>query len=116
MCGILGVLSAAGSDAAVAAAALTRIRHRGPDDEGFLLADWRSGEYTPALSADSDPRLRLPHWNTLPGRSWPLILGHRRLSILDLSEAGHQPMSWRDGRYWITYNGEVYNYTELRKE
>ncbi|MBA2524303.1 MAG: asparagine synthase (glutamine-hydrolyzing), partial [Pyrinomonadaceae bacterium] len=43
-----------------------------------------------------------------------VALGSRRLSILDLSERGHMPMSTADGRYWITYNGEVYNYQELR--
>lgn len=43
-------------------------------------------------------------------------LGHRRLSILDVSNAGKQPMSYLDNRYWITYNGEIYNYVELRKE
>src|SRR3989344_4507132 len=42
--------------------------------------------------------------------------GHRRLSILDVSAAGHQPMSFAKGRYWLTFNGEIYNYLELKKE
>lgn len=45
-----------------------------------------------------------------------VTLGHRRLSILDLSNAGSQPMSYADGRYWMTFNGEVYNFVEIREE
>jgi asparagine synthase (glutamine-hydrolysing) len=43
-----------------------------------------------------------------------LVLGHRRLSIIDLSPSGHQPMAYANQRYWITYNGELYNYPELK--
>jgi asparagine synthase (glutamine-hydrolysing) len=46
----------------------------------------------------------------------PVGLGHRRLSIIDLSEQGHQPMGSQNSRYWITYNGEIYNFLSLRKD
>lgn len=45
-----------------------------------------------------------------------VALGHRRLSILDLSEAGKQPMTTKNGRLWVVYNGEIYNYLEIRKD
>jgi asparagine synthase (glutamine-hydrolysing) len=63
------------------------IRHRGPDDEGQHI----------------DPEVGL-------------ALGHRRLAILDLSPEGHQPMVSRSGRYWMVFNGEVFNFVQLRAE
>ncbi len=75
------------ADRAVIEAMTEALRHRGPDDGGIGL--W-------------------PHA--------PLALGHRRLAIIDPGPAGRQPMSWGDGRYAITYNGELYNYKELRAE
>jgi asparagine synthase (glutamine-hydrolysing) len=63
------------------------IRHRGPDDQGIYI------------SADQN-----------------VALAHTRLSILDLSPAGHQPMSIANDRYWITFNGEIYNFQALRSQ
>ena len=87
MCGIAGLLlhGRAGSDDddRRVRAALARLRHRGPDDEGVCT-------------------------------SGGMVLGHRRLSILDLSPAGHQPMLTGDGRFVCSLNGEIYNYLELR--
>src|SRR5262249_40747786 len=45
-----------------------------------------------------------------------IALAFRRLAILDLSECGHQPMPYANGRYWLVFNGEIYNYRELRAE
>ena len=77
-----------------------KIMHgRGPDDKGLLVHSRDRG-----WSTDDD----------LKGAD--TVLGHLRLSILDLSPRGHQPMSSADNRYRIAYNGEVYNYKELREE
>ncbi|HEY4954482.1 MAG TPA: asparagine synthase (glutamine-hydrolyzing) [Gemmatimonadaceae bacterium] len=90
MCGIAGAFAPL-----AVADSVTRmtnaLHHRGPDDVGFadLLAD--NGRVAGTF-------------------------GHRRLSILDLSMAGHQPMLSRDGRYCLSYNGEIYNFRELRSE
>jgi asparagine synthase (glutamine-hydrolysing) len=71
------------------------LHHRGPDDTGL-------------------DTFVIPRDNDLPPGS--LSLGHTRLSIIDLSSAGHQPMYSGDGRYTIIFNGEIYNYRELRTE
>jgi asparagine synthase (glutamine-hydrolysing) len=69
--------------------------HRGPDDEGIYVSRATDGGATQQ-----------------PGVGF----GHQRLSIIDLSDAGRQPMSNEDGTIWITYNGEIYNYRELADE
>jgi asparagine synthase (glutamine-hydrolysing) len=118
MCGIVGFCATSGASVDVAALerAVTRIRHRGPDDEGYMLFDAASGSTVAARGRDTDPSLDLPAVAASGSARWSLGLGHRRLSIIDLSSAGHQPMASPDGRQWITYNGEIYNYRELRTE
>lgn len=87
--------------------------HRGRDDEGFLAVDFESGQAYPLTGKDSKVQgMRVDEFH----RPVHLFLGHRRLSIIDLSSAGHQPMCNEDGSLWIIYNGEVYNYLEVRKE
>jgi asparagine synthase (glutamine-hydrolysing) len=115
MCAIAGLLACTGR--------LQHIRrmtslmgHRGPDGEGFLFAGpggTRSSGSTTVSPEGPSPQA-VSQAGTLASSEW-LALGHRRLAILDLSPLGHQPMSYR-GRFWIVYNGEVYNYLELRAE
>jgi asparagine synthase (glutamine-hydrolysing) len=89
MCGICGYIGRSDEQAVVA---MTRLMaHRGPDGEGVRCFPSVDG-------------------------SVPAALGHRRLSIIDPTPRGAQPMSYADGRYWITYNGELYNFKQLRKD
>lgn len=116
MCGIFGVWQRDGRqiDAAAVVRATRAIRHRGPDDEGYLLANTRLGTAVAAAGDETTAELRLPRIESGPASD--LAFGFRRLSILDLSPAGHQPMVSEDGRYWLIFNGEIYNYVELRGE
>lgn len=90
MCGIYGYVSSRGG---IQPEILRRmgdtLRHRGPDDEG----EW------------------IQHSEELA-----VALGHKRLSIIDLTSAAKQPISDEDGKIWLTYNGEIYNFRELRSE
>jgi asparagine synthase (glutamine-hydrolysing) len=90
MCGLAGAWQWADATADIRRDTIARmagtLTHRGPDDAGIALEDGGLG------------------------------LGFRRLSIIDLSEAGHQPMTSASGRFVITYNGEIYNHRELRAE
>lgn len=92
MCGIAGFIAAGGQFShdemgRILGTMTGAITHRGPDDEGL--------------------------WSDVDAGVW---LGHRRLAIVDLSPAGHQPMLSTSGRYVIVFNGEIYNHLDLRKE
>lgn len=71
------------------ASVIDSVAHRGPDGRG---------------------------WNEFTSSKGPVVMAHRRLAIVDLSIAGHQPMSAEDDRFWVTYNGEIYNYLEIKNE
>ena len=89
MCGISGWLLKSGEwrDEAQLGAMSAAISHRGPDDCGLFI-----------------------------DRERGVALAHNRLSIIDLSSAGHQPMSSEDGNFVLVYNGELYNFLELRRD
>jgi asparagine synthase (glutamine-hydrolysing) len=112
MCGITGVFSADGIvpylDALQAASRAGA--HRGPDGDGVVLLDPCKPQQ-PVVSFDGEPVS--PEGG---GQNLTVALSHRRLAILDLSSAGRQPMVDESGTLWITYNGEIYNYLELRDE
>ena len=114
MCGISGYLDL---DRGVDTDTLRRmtdvIRHRGPDDEGYALIGKEGAAFY--RGADTLPQLSLPPLEQ-GGSGTFLGLGHRRLSILDLSAAGHQPMALPERDLTLTYNGELYNYLELRAQ
>ena len=124
MCGIvLAFTPAAPTRADTVAAMAHALRHRGPDDEGYLLFGHDgaaprllAGADTPTAVLDAttpwQPRGRAAE---MPALAAPLVLGHRRLAIVDLSPWGHQPMA-RGGRWHAVFNGEIYNHVELRAE
>ena len=100
MCGIAGGLfwnadTGRGGRQASVERMVSALGHRGPDGEGLTRCE------TPARAGSSAPTV---------------ILGHRRLSIIDLSERASQPMESARGLIWLTYNGEIYNYRDLRRE
>lgn len=87
------------------------IKHRGPDDEGFVSLS--GNEVLQYKGNDTiDQFDHLPHIQEV--ETSKLILGHRRLSIIDLSYSGHQPFTYKN--LVLVYNGEIYNYKELRYE
>ena len=121
MCGIAGIVhtDARPIDVGVLRHMTAQLRHRGPDDEGYLLGAFPDGTSTAAGGTDTVAplRSRLPAIDALGTESRASLgFGHRRLSIIDCTPSGHQPMSDANGMLWLVYNGEVYNYIELRAE
>ncbi len=116
MCGIAGIAAPDRGALEPIAAMTLALRHRGPDDEGYLLADSSQGRAQAFSGADTIPQIDHPRLPSPLPAGFDLAFGHRRLSIIDLSAGGHGPMASSDGRSWITYNGEIYNYLELREE
>ena len=142
MCGIFGAINMKRFFDGAALAHLSNLNnvtsYRGPDDhgvralklkhqEGDLAStqnDWNVSRKSESLTALSfgrksaqDDSSFWPHRNSenTSGDCFDVFLGNRRLSIIDLSSNGHQPMTDHQGR-WIVYNGEIFNYLELRRE
>ena len=97
MCGICGQINIDGQliDPGILLSMRETMRHRGPDDEGLYIQQ--------CSQANGDGKISVG-------------LGHQRLSILDLSQAGQQPMCSSDRKVWIVHNGEIYNFKDIRKE
>lgn len=124
MCGIAGIASktAQAPNLKEAVFGMSRaIAHRGPDGEGFAFfygdtAQPLFSDHTPEANRQSSRFAFNPAQSIHDAAQPVMAFAHRRLSIIDLSEAGHQPMCDADARVWITFNGEIYNYIELRAE
>jgi asparagine synthase (glutamine-hydrolysing) len=121
MCGISGQISKSRINLDSFVKMNQIIEHRGPDDEGFVLFN-ESGAFTFG-SSQSNVEIWKHKLDYLPNETIEnstfnanIAFGHRRLSILDLSVTGHQPMCADDKRYWITFNGEIYNYLEIKED
>jgi len=82
------------------------LRHRGPDDEGFVLGDYKTRDFQASSGEDSilEARSVHPQISSLRGKPFSFGLGQRRLSIIDPSPSGHQPMTTAYGNSWITFN------------
>jgi len=118
MCGLIAWCNFDGAKIDICSLRLATdsLRHRGPDDEGFLLANCQTGTIESFAGPDTVPEVHLKPIEAAHHGTWNCALGFRRLAILDRSAAGHQPMQYADGKLWIVFNGEVYNYLELRRE
>jgi asparagine synthase (glutamine-hydrolysing) len=106
MCGIAGIIALDGFEPSDLVSMTHQVSYRGPDGFGFAYFD-AAGQEAEVFHGDNRP----------PRFAGPVVgLGNRRLAIVDLSEAANMPMTSSDGSCSITYNGEIYNYKEIRAE
>lgn len=123
MCGITGIINLKHTQTPIAdniIEMLDTIKHRGPDGEGLVffnqdiaipvarrefIFDFPNKNYHPKRTVEA-----------LGNQGFSMAFGHRRLSILDTSPQGHQPMCSHDETVWLTFNGEIYNYLEIRQD
>ena len=105
MCGVSAILCPVVTDLAPIFRMTAIQAHRGPDDFGHMLK--------PASGGPRFIRTQATQPSESHGR---VALGHRRLVVIDTSVNGRQPMSDASGKFWISFNGEIYNYIELRRE
>ncbi|MDD4309800.1 MAG: asparagine synthase (glutamine-hydrolyzing) [Candidatus Cloacimonetes bacterium] len=125
MCGISGIISLDGKkqiDALLLQEMTQRVKHRGPDDEGYLLANIAKGSSICYAGTDSPEDIKRIYPVFSGSKSSADIstaqlgFGFRRLSILELKSKGHQPMSDEKLKLSISFNGEIYNYLELKAQ
>ena len=111
MCGIFAVITPGRPvDIETCFNSVKRLSHRGPDGSGVVLGNLREGRFRFFLN---------PTLDQLAGATeacWDVFLGHRRLSIVDLSDTAYQPMCNEDETIWVVFNGEIYNHKDLRRE
>ncbi len=126
MCGIIGLVALTSSVSNELPKWLVqmskKIEHRGPDGEGFVFFDHNDAYFTSTnpsfrgLNWDSNINYHPKYINQISNKNYRIGFGHRRLSIIDVSTAGHQPIASADGKIWLTFNGEIYNYLEIKGE
>ncbi len=118
MCGLAGIyhLNGAPIDTSQLLRMNRMIRHRGPDDEGYVLVNTITGNPKNYVHEDSiDEKKNITEFLPLV-TDGNLGIAFRRLSIIDTSALGHQPMSDPSKSIWLAFNGEIYNYIEIREE
>jgi len=121
MCGIAGIISRIPLSTSHLVQMNQAMKHRGPDGEGYLLitdneAFPLAGDDTPNDNRNRDLPFSPKQHLREKDAHFKVGLAHRRLAIIDVDATGHQPMCDSKGKIWITYNGEIYNYLELRDE